>query len=53
MEMETLSNREEAEFAESWYDIAPDGRFLMNGSPSQTQTPNFELLVNWPAKLTK
>jgi serine/threonine protein kinase len=36
-----------------WYDIAPDGRFLMNGSPSQTQTKNFELVVNWPAKLTK
>ncbi len=27
-----------------WYDIAPDGHFLMNGSPSQTQTKN---LSSW------
>jgi Tol biopolymer transport system component len=31
-----------------WYDVAPDGRFLMNASRSGTQTQNFELVINWP-----
>jgi hypothetical protein len=35
-------------FSGRWYDIARDGRFLMNGSPSQAQ-----VVVNWPARLTK
>ena len=36
-----------------WYDVAPDGRFLMNTSPATAQAPNFELVVNWPSVLTK
>jgi Tol biopolymer transport system component/predicted Ser/Thr protein kinase len=36
-----------------WYDVAPDGRFLMNTSPATAQSPNFELVVNWPAELSK
>ena len=36
-----------------WYDVSPDGRFLMNTSPATAQAPNFELLVNWPAALKK
>jgi Tol biopolymer transport system component len=36
-----------------WYDVAPDGRFLMNTSPATAQSPNFELVVNWPAALSK
>jgi serine/threonine protein kinase/dipeptidyl aminopeptidase/acylaminoacyl peptidase len=36
-----------------WYDVAPDGRFLTNTSLPTTQSQNFELLVNWPAKLNK
>jgi hypothetical protein len=34
-----------------WYDVSPDGRFLMNASRPTTQTQNFELVVNWPAEL--
>ena len=34
-----------------WYDVAPDGRFLMNTSPATAQSPNFELVVNWAARL--
>jgi len=36
-----------------WYDVSPDGRFLMNTSPSGAQAQNFELVVNWPAGLNK
>jgi eukaryotic-like serine/threonine-protein kinase len=36
-----------------WYDVSPDGRFLMNTSPATAQSPNFELVVNWPAALKK
>ena len=36
-----------------WYDVAPDGRFLMNTSPATAQSSNFELVVNWPAELSK
>jgi serine/threonine protein kinase/roadblock/LC7 domain-containing protein len=36
-----------------WYDVAPDGRFLVNGSVPQAQTQNFGLVVNWPAELKK
>jgi len=36
-----------------WYDVAPDGRFLMNTAPAGTQSQNFELVINWPAGLKK
>ncbi|HKD02171.1 MAG TPA: protein kinase [Terriglobales bacterium] len=36
-----------------WYDVSPDGRFLMNTSPATAQGPNFELVVHWPASLKK
>jgi eukaryotic-like serine/threonine-protein kinase len=36
-----------------WYDVSPDGRFLMNTSPATAQAPNFELVVNWTAGLHK
>ena len=34
------------------YDVAPDGRFLLNVATSTT-TPSITLLVNWPALLKK
>ena len=34
-----------------WYDIAPDGRFLMNTTPVAAQAQNFQLVVNWPDEL--
>ncbi len=36
-----------------WYDVSPDGRFLINTSLPRAQSRNFELLVNWPAELKK
>jgi Tol biopolymer transport system component len=36
-----------------WYDVAPDGNFLMNTSPPMARTQQFELIVNWPAELKK
>jgi len=36
-----------------FYDVSPDGRFLTNTSLPTTQSQNFELLVNWPAKLSR
>ena len=36
-----------------WFDVSPDGRFLMNASRPETQTQNFGLVVNWPAELNK
>jgi Tol biopolymer transport system component len=36
-----------------WYDVSPDGRILMNTSPATAQSPNFELVVNWPAVMRK
>jgi eukaryotic-like serine/threonine-protein kinase len=36
-----------------WYDVAPDGRFLMNTAPPSSQAQNFELVVNWPAELQR
>ncbi len=36
-----------------WYDVSPDGRFLMNTTPATSQPRNFQLLVNWPAELKK
>jgi Tol biopolymer transport system component/predicted Ser/Thr protein kinase len=30
-----------------WYDVSPDGRFLMNTSPASAQVKSFELVVNW------
>ena len=36
-----------------WYDISPDGRFLVNTYPTTLPAQNFELIVNWPAVLKK
>jgi Tol biopolymer transport system component len=36
-----------------WYDVAPDGRFLMNTAPAGAQSQNFEMVINWPAGLDK
>jgi hypothetical protein len=36
-----------------WYDVSPDGRFVMNTSPPSVQVKSFELVVNWPAGLNK
>lgn len=36
-----------------WYDVSPDGRFLMNTTPATSQPRNFQLLVNGPAELKK
>jgi Tol biopolymer transport system component len=36
-----------------YYDVAPNGRFLTNTSPTATKAQSFSLLVNWPAKLSK
>ena len=36
-----------------WFDVSPDGRFLMNTSPPAAQPQNFELVVNWPADLNQ
>ena len=34
-----------------WYDVSPDGRFLMNTLPASAQSQNFEVVINWPAEL--
>ena len=39
--------------ARHWYDVSPDGRFLVNGSAPLAQAQNFGLVVNWPAELKK
>jgi eukaryotic-like serine/threonine-protein kinase len=36
-----------------WYDVSPDGRFLMNTAPPGAQAQNFELVLNWPTGLNK
>jgi hypothetical protein len=36
-----------------YYDVAPDGRFLVNTSPLTAKAQSFPLLVNWPARLQK
>jgi eukaryotic-like serine/threonine-protein kinase len=36
-----------------YYDVAPDGRFLVNTSPLTPKAQSFSLVVNWPAKLNK
>jgi Tol biopolymer transport system component len=36
-----------------WYDVARDGRFLMNTAPAGAQAQNFDLVLNWPAGLNK
>ncbi len=36
-----------------WYDVSPDGRFLMNTLPASAQVNSFELLVDWAADLDK
>ena len=34
-----------------WYDVAPDGRFLINTAPEGARAQNFDLVLNWPAGL--
>ena len=36
-----------------WYDVSPDGRFVMNTAPPSAQVQSFELVVNWPAEMNK
>jgi serine/threonine-protein kinase len=36
-----------------YYDVGPDGRFLVNTSPLTTKAQNFSVVVNWPAALRK
>jgi len=36
-----------------WYDVSPDGRFLMNTLPASAQPRSFELVVNWSAELNR
>jgi eukaryotic-like serine/threonine-protein kinase len=36
-----------------WYDVSPDGRFLMNTAPAGAQAQNFNLVLNWSAGLNK
>jgi len=36
-----------------YYDVAPDGRFLVNTSPPKAKAQGFSLMVNWPARLKR
>ena len=36
-----------------YYDVAPDGRFLLNTSPRTARAQTFSLIVNWPARLKR
>jgi hypothetical protein len=36
-----------------YYDVGPDGRFLVNTSPLAAKAQSFSLVVNWPARLKK
>jgi hypothetical protein len=36
-----------------YYDVAPDGRFLVNTSPPKAKAQSFSLIVNWPARLKR
>ncbi len=36
-----------------YYDVAPNGRFLLNTSPRTARAQTFSLIVNWPARLKK
>jgi hypothetical protein len=36
-----------------YYDVAPDGRFLLNTSPRTARAQTFSLMVNWPARLKR
>jgi eukaryotic-like serine/threonine-protein kinase len=36
-----------------YYDVAPDGRFLVNTSPRTARAQAFSLIVNWPARLKR
>jgi Tol biopolymer transport system component/predicted Ser/Thr protein kinase len=40
-------------FGRYFYDVAPDGRFLMAGSSSPTTMATVTLAVNWPAMLQR
>jgi hypothetical protein len=39
-------------FGASW-DVAPDGRVIMNANVSERESQNLTLLVNWTAGLKK
>ena len=36
-----------------YYDVAPDGRFLVNTSPPKAKAQGFSLMVNWSARLKR
>ena len=36
-----------------YYDVAPDGRFLLNTYTPTARTQTFSLMVNWPARLKR
>ena len=36
-----------------WYDVSPDGRFLINTAQVGAQAQKFDLVLNWPTGLTK
>jgi Tol biopolymer transport system component len=36
-----------------YYDVAPDGRFLVNTSPLTAKAQSFSVVVNWPGGLRK
>ena len=36
-----------------WYDVSPDGRFLINTAPRGAQAQNFDLVLNWPTGLNE
>jgi serine/threonine protein kinase len=39
--------------ARAQYDVAPDGRFLMNVAADESPTSTITILLNWPAELNK
>lgn len=49
----TLSRAAGAVFFTWAWDVAPDGRFLLNTVPEQTSEPPITAIVNWQAKLKK
>jgi len=39
-------------FARYFYDVGPDGRFLLAAIPERSETTELTLLINWPTLLT-
>jgi eukaryotic-like serine/threonine-protein kinase len=40
-------------FSGHYYDVARDGRFLVNTFPPKAKAQSFSLMVNWPARLKR